>query len=251
MLFMGLMIPFAGTAAGSAAVFFMKNKSKACAQALLSGFAAGVMVAASVWSLLIPSIEMTEGGLRFLPASIGLVFGVIILILLDSLASRFYEKREKERGIKKTAMLITAVTLHNIPEGMAVGVSLAAALNGKSEVELASALALSVGIAIQNIPEGAIISMPLKAQGKPKYKAFFGGVMSGIVEPVFGFLTVLFTKTVQSAMPYLLAFAAGAMLFVVVDELIPEAKQEKRSYALPVGFTAGFTVMMILDVCFG
>ncbi len=250
MLVFGLMIPFIGTASGAGMVLFMKKKLSASFEALLSGFAAGVMTAASVWSLLLPSIEMSGGyKLRFLPAATGFIFGFAFLIILEKAVSRlFYSSTDVSLpAAKRTAVTALAVTLHNIPEGMAVGVALAAAVNSPSQASAAAATALSVGIAIQNFPEGAIISMPLKADGVSKSKALLLGVASGAVEPLFGIITLALTGAVRTALPYLLSFAAGAMICVVVKELIPEAKTGCGS----LGFAAGFVSMMILDVAFG
>ncbi len=250
------MIPFAGTALGAAMVFLMKNEINQKLEKLLLGFASGVMIAASVWSLLLPSIEMSEGyRFKFLPAAVGFLFGVAFLLVLDSVIPHLHIDKSQEgiktSKLKKTTMMTLAVTLHNIPEGMAVGVTLAAALNSSSKVTMAAATALSVGIAIQNFPEGAIISMPLKSEGASKGKAFLLGMLSGAVEPVFGLITVLLTSTVLTALPYLLSFAAGAMIYVVVEELIPDSQTGKHSNIATVGLAAGFVTMMILDVYFG
>lgn len=241
-----LTVPFAGTALGSATVFFMKKEINSTLSKLLCGFAAGVMIAASVWSLLIPSIEMTTAKLKFLPAVTGFLVGVAFLILLD-LILRKLEKSSENRPAK---MMALAVTLHNIPEGMAVGVMIAAALASPSAHNLAAAAALSTGIAIQNFPEGAIISMPLHSQGMSKFKAFVFGALSGAVEPIFGALTILLTGIIKTALPYLLSFAAGAMIFVVCEELIPEAKSNRIPFLAATGVALGFSVMMALDVLF-
>ncbi|MBR7072607.1 MAG: ZIP family metal transporter [Eubacterium sp.] len=256
MLGLGLMIPIAGTALGAAMVFLMKNEINQKLEKLLLGFASGVMIAASVWSLLLPSIEMSEGyRFKFLPAAVGFLFGVAFLLVLDSVIPHLHIDKSQEgiktSKLKKTTMMTLAVTLHNIPEGMAVGVTLAAALNSSSKVTMAAATALSVGIAIQNFPEGAIISMPLKSEGASKGKAFLLGMLSGAVEPVFGLITVLLTSTVLTALPYLLSFAAGAMIYVVVEELIPDSQTGKHSNIATVGLAVGFVTMMILDVYFG
>ena len=256
MLGFGLMIPFAGTTLGAAMVFLMKNRINERLEKLLLGFASGVMIAASVWSLLIPSLEMAEGyKLSFIPAAVGFILGIAFLLVLDSVIPHLHIDKTQEgiktNKLKKTTMMVLAVTLHNIPEGMAVGVTLAAALNSNSRITLASATALSVGIAIQNFPEGAIISMPLKSEGKAKGKAFLLGTLSGAVEPVFGLITVLLTSAILTALPYLLSFAAGAMIYVVVEELIPDSQHGKHSNIATIGLAAGFVLMMILDVYFG
>ncbi|MBE6827756.1 MAG: ZIP family metal transporter [Ruminococcaceae bacterium] len=257
MLALGLLIPFAGTLLGSATVFLMRNKINERLEKILLGFASGVMIAASVWSLLIPSIEQSGGkALRFLPAAVGFLSGIAFLLILDTVIPHLHIKSNSEEGINtgkfsKTAMLIFAVTLHNIPEGMAVGVALAAAMGRDSGITLASSMALSLGIAIQNFPEGAIISMPLKSNGAGKLKAFALGGLSGAVEPVFGLITLLITSAVITALPYLLAFAAGAMIYVVIEELIPESQTGKHSNSATVGAALGFVLMMALDVQFG
>jgi ZIP family zinc transporter len=245
-----LIIPFVGTALGSAAVFFMKKEINSTLTKLLCGFAAGVMTAASVWSLLIPSIEMSGGGrLSFLPALTGFLSGVAFLLILDLILRKIGNSAESKIE-KATRLTALAVTLHNIPEGMAVGVTVAAALNSHSPAAQSAAAALSMGIAIQNFPEGAIISMPMRSQGISKTKAFIYGTLSGAVEPVFGALTVLLTGIVTAALPFLLAFAAGAMIFVVAEELIPEAKSEDLPSLAAIGVSLGFSVMMTLDVLF-
>ena len=253
----GILIPFIGTALGSACVFFMKRSLGDLVQRALAGFAAGVMVAASIWSLLIPAIEQSEnmGKLSFLPAVIGFWVGVLFLLLPDRLIPHLHIGSDKAEGPKsklgRTTMMVLAVTLHNIPEGMAVGVMYAGFLAGNSQITAASALALSLGIAIQNFPEGAIISMPLKAEGQKKSKAFLGGVLSGVVEPVGAVLTLLAARLVIPALPYFLSFAAGAMLYVVVEELIPEMSQGKHSNIGTIFFAVGFSIMMTLDVALG
>ena len=255
--FLGIMIPFLGTTLGSACVFFMKRSLGDLVQRALAGLAAGVMVAASIWSLLIPAIEQSEnmGKLSFLPAVIGFWVGVLFLLLLDRLIPHLHIGSDKAEGPKsklgRTTMMVLAVTLHNIPEGMAVGVMYAGFLAGNSQITAASALALSLGIAIQNFPEGAIISMPLKAEGESKGKAFLGGVLSGVVEPVGAVLTLLAARLVIPALPYFLSFAAGAMLYVVVEELIPEMSQGRHSNIGTVFFAVGFSIMMTLDVALG
>jgi len=248
----GLFIPFAGTTLGAAAVFLMRNKAGERVEKILLGFASGVMLAASVWSLLLPALDMAGGGrMSFMPASVGMTVGVIFFIYADRLTHKIYSDGKRTASkTKKTAMLAFAVTLHNIPEGMAVGITLAAATGKNPTVTVASAIALAVGIAIQNIPEGAIISMPVKSDGSSKGRAFFTGVLSGAVEPIFGGLTVLVTNIIIGAMPYFLSFAAGAMIYVVARELIPDSQQGKYSSTAIAGLTLGFVTMMALDVCF-
>ena len=256
-LFLGLMIPFLGTFAGASCVLFMRNSLNALLEKILLGFASGVMVAASVWSLLIPAIEMSEayGKWAFAPAASGYAAGIAFLYGLDKLIPHLHLGGKKPEGMKsglnKTVMLALAVTLHNIPEGMAVGVVFAGVLSGSHEVTMAGAYALAVGIAIQNFPEGAIISMPMKHNGTGKKKAFLYGVLSGVVEPIGAFLTILITGAIEKALPFLLAFAAGAMFFVVVEELIPEASADGDSDGATLGFAVGFLIMMILDVALG
>ena len=255
--FLGILIPFLGTTLGVACVFFMKRSLGDLVQRSLAGFAAGVMVAASIWSLLLPAIEQSEGmgKLSFLPAFIGFWSGVLFLLLLDRLIPHLHVGSEQAEGPKsklgRTTMMVLAVTLHNIPEGMAVGVVYAGFLSGNTQITAASALALSLGIAIQNFPEGAIISMPLRAEGEGKGRAFLGGVLSGVVEPIGAVLTLLAAQLVIPALPYLLSFAAGAMLYVVVEELIPEMSQGRHSNLGTVFFAVGFSVMMVLDVALG
>ncbi|MCR5094606.1 MAG: ZIP family metal transporter [Lachnospiraceae bacterium] len=256
-LLTGIMIPFAGTALGSACVFFMKKELGVMVQRALTGFASGVMVAASIWSLIIPAMEQTEnlGRLSFLPACAGFWLGILFLLLLDSVIPHLHMNSEKAEGpkakLKKTTMMVLAVTLHNIPEGMAVGVVYAGFLSGNAAITAGGALALALGIAIQNFPEGAIISMPLHAQGKSRGKAFLDGVLSGAVEPVGAALTILAAGMIVPAMPYLLSFAAGAMLYVVVEELIPEMSAGEHSNIGVLMFALGFTLMMALDVALG
>ncbi|MBQ6281440.1 MAG: ZIP family metal transporter [Oscillospiraceae bacterium] len=256
----GILIPFVGTAAGSACVFLMRGEMKQSVQRTLLGFASGVMVAASVFSLLLPAIEDAAdlGRLAFLPAAVGTGLGFAFLLLLDNLIPHLHvgaERSEGRRGaesrMSRTMMLCLAVTLHNIPEGMAPGVVFAAALRGGEGVSLSAAIALAVGIAIQNFPEGAVISMPLASEGRRKGRAFLLGTLSGAVEPVAAALTIVMTGFITSALPYLLSFAAGAMLYVVVEELIPEASGGAHSNHGAVGFGAGFIIMMILDVALG
>lgn len=256
-VFWGLMIPLAGTTLGSACVFFLKDKLNELLQKGLLGFASGVMVAASVWSLLIPSMDMTAGmgRLAFVPAAAGMLLGMAFLLGMDRVIPHLHLGTQEAEGpktsLKKTTMLVLAVTLHNIPEGMAVGVMYAGFLAENAQITAASALALSIGIAIQNFPEGAIISMPLRAEGQRKGRAFLGGVLSGVVEPIGAVLTILAAQLVIPVLPYLLSFAAGAMLYVVVEELIPEMSQGKHSNLATVFFAAGFSVMMVLDVALG
>ena len=255
--FIGIMTPFLGTTLGAACVFLMKRSLGDLVQRSLAGFAAGVMVAASIWSLLIPAIEQSEGmgKLSFLPAFIGFWVGVLFLLLLDHLIPHLHVGSNQTEGLKsrlgRTTMMVLAVTLHNIPEGMAVGVMYAGFLAENAQITAASALVLSLGIAIQNFPEGAIISMPLQAEGESKGRAFLGGVLSGVVEPIGAVLTILAAQLVISVLPYFLSFAAGAMLYVVVEELIPEMSQGRHSNLGTVFFAAGFSVMMVLDVALG
>ena len=253
----GVLIPLLGTTLGAACVFFMRKNMKDGIQRSLTGFASGVMVAASVWSLLIPSIEQSKGMGRFafVPALVGLWAGMLFLLLLDNITPHLHINSEVSEGpstnLKKTTMLVLAVTIHNIPEGMAVGVMYAGLLAGNTKITAASALALSLGIAIQNFPEGAIISLPLRAEGESKGKAFLGGVLSGVVEPVGAVLTIIAAQLIIPALPYLLSFAAGAMLYVVVEELIPEMSQGQHSNVGTVFFAVGFSAMMVLDVALG
>ncbi|MDE6664567.1 MAG: ZIP family metal transporter [Lachnospiraceae bacterium] len=256
-VFFGLMVPFIGTAAGASCVFFMRNSMNSVVEKVLLGFASGVMVAASVWSLLLPAIDMSEGygKLAFIPAALGFAVGIAFLYGLDKLIPHIHLGGKKPEGIKsrltKTAMLALAVTLHNIPEGMAVGVVFAGVISGNHEITMAAAYALAVGIAIQNFPEGAIISMPMKNNGSGSKRAFIYGVLSGVVEPIGAFLTLLVTGAIEKALPFLLAFAAGAMIFVVVEELIPEASRDGDSDGATLGFAFGFLIMMVLDVALG
>ena len=256
-VFFGLLIPFLGTSLGAACVFFMKKSLGDLVQRALAGFAAGVMVAASVWSLLIPAIEQSEamGAFAFLPAFIGFWIGVLFLLALDHLIPHLHVGSDEAEGPKsklgRTTMMVLAVTLHNIPEGMAVGVMYAGLLSGNMQITAASALALSIGIAIQNFPEGAIISMPLRAEGESRGKAFLGGVLSGIVEPIGAILTIIAAQFICPALPYLLSFAAGAMVYVVVEELIPEMSQGRHSNIGTIFFAVGFSIMMMLDVALG
>ena len=255
-IFIGLMLPFIGTVLGAGCVFFMKNKMNSLVQKILLGFASGVMVAASVWSLLIPAMDMSEnlGRLSFVPAAVGLMLGILFLLVLDHTIPHMHLDNKKEglkSNLKNSTMLVLAVTLQNIPEGMAVGTVFAGMLSGSAKLTFAGAIALSLGIAIQNFPEGAIISMPLKSNGMKKHKAFLYGVASGIVEPIAAFITILLASYVTPFLPYFLSFAAGAMLYVVVEELIPEASQGEHSNIATIGFAIGFVIMMILDVAMG
>ena len=253
---LGILIPFAGTSMGAAMVFVLKKSISGQMQKILTGFAAGVMVAASFWSLLQPALESSEamGKLSFLPAAVGFLVGVGFLLLLDIVIPHMHLDHQSEgprSGIKRTTKLILAVTLHNIPEGMAVGVVYAGLVSGNTGITSAGALALALGIAIQNFPEGAIVSMPLRAEGMSKNTTFLYGVLSGIVEPIAAFITILAFGTVVPVMPYLLAFAAGAMMYVVVEELIPEMSEGKHSNAGTIAFALGFVLMMVLDVALG
>ncbi len=251
---LGIFIPFIGTTLGALLVFFVKNTTNNKYQKLLLGFASGVMIAASVWSLLIPSIETAEkmGGTSWLSPTIGFLMGVFFLLILDKLVSYVRNKKNKIKNeVKKKSMLFLAITLHNIPEGMAVGVIFAGYLSGNSAVTLAGAMALAIGIAIQNFPEGSIISLPLHAEGMTKSKAFLYGTLSGIVEPIFAFLTILLTRFIVPMMPYFLSFAAGCMMYVVVEELIPETKEGEPSKLGSIGMAFGFVIMMILDIALG
>ena len=246
---LGILIPFMGTSFGGSFVFFMKKNMSEKFQKMLVGFACGVMIAASVWSLLLPAIEMAEnqGMVSWLPAAVGFGLGVMFLILIGKWAERL----EKQENGKKLNMLLFSVTLHNIPEGMAVGVCFAGFLAGNAGISLLEAMILALGIAIQNIPEGAIISLPLKMEGVSRKKAFVYGVLSGIVEPIAAFITILMLPIVVPILPYLLAFAAGAMIFVVVEELVPEMHEGQKSMLGVIGVTLGFIVMMVLDVMLG
>lgn len=271
-ILLGILIPFAGTTLGAAMVFFLRNEMNERLQKALLGFASGVMIAASVWSLLIPSIEMSEeqGGIAWVPATVGFLMGMGFLLLLDALTPHIYQAEADAEGImerckgtgcagdpacerirKKTAMLVLAVTLHNIPEGMAVGVTFAGVMSENALISLAGAFVLAVGIAVQNFPEGAIISMPLRGEGMSRKKAFLYGTASGAVEPMAAWITILLIRLVLPVLPYLLAFAAGAMIYVVVEELVPESQTGKHSSIGTIGAAAGFALMMILDVAFG
>ncbi|MBQ6122994.1 MAG: ZIP family metal transporter [Clostridia bacterium] len=253
---LGVLIPFVGTSLGAAMVFILKKEISTNLQKILTGFAAGVMVAASFWSLLQPALESSEhmGILSFLPAAVGFMIGVGFLLLLDMITPHMHLDHQDEgpkSGLKRTTKLILAVTLHNIPEGMAVGVVYAGFRSGNAGITGAGALALALGIAIQNFPEGAIVSMPLRSEGMSKGKTFLYGVLSGVVEPIAAAITVFAAGTVVPIMPYLLAFAAGAMMYVVVEELIPEMSEGKHSNWGTIAFTLGFVLMMILDVTLG
>lgn len=253
----GLLIPFLGTTLGSAMVFFMKNKMNNKVEKLLLGFASGVMIAASIWSLIIPSIDMAkeQNVISWILATIGFLLGILFLLVLDSIIPHLHLNSNKPEGLKaklqKTTMMVLAVTLHNIPEGMAIGVVFAGAISGNSGITMAGAIALAIGIAIQNFPEGAIISMPLKSEGTSKLKAFLYGTLSGIVEPIGAIITIALTSLVVPILPYLLSFAAGAMIYVVVEELIPSAQTGEHSNISTIGLAIGFVIMMILDVALG
>ncbi|MBQ6336601.1 MAG: ZIP family metal transporter [Ruminococcus sp.] len=252
----GILIPFIGTSLGAAMVFFLRKQISESLQKVLTGFAAGVMVAASFWSLLQPALDSSEGmgKLSFIPAAVGFIIGIGFLLLLDIVTPHMHMDKQVEgpkSGLKRTTKLILAVTLHNIPEGMAVGVVYAGWISGKSDISAAAALALALGIAIQNFPEGAIVSMPLRAEGMSKAKTFWYGVLSGIVEPIAAALTIIAASAVVPVLPYLLSFAAGAMMYVVVEELIPEMSEGKHSNIGTIAFAIGFVLMMILDVALG
>ncbi|MDO5402991.1 MAG: ZIP family metal transporter [Eubacteriales bacterium] len=253
----GLMIPFLGTSLGAACVLFMKETLNIKVEKALTGFAAGVMVAASIWSLIIPAINQSGGMGRFafLPAFVGFWLGILFLLVLDHVIPHIHMNSEESEGpkssLKKTTMMVLAVTLHNIPEGMAVGVVYAGWRAGNSEITIAGAVALSIGIAIQNFPEGAIISLPLRANGKTKGNALLYGILSGVVEPAAAVFTIMLSGLIIPLLPYLLSFAAGAMMYVVVEELIPEMSQGKHTDIGTIMFALGFTVMMMLDVALG
>lgn len=253
-IFLGLLIPFAGTTLGACCVFFMKREMNDGIQRFLMGFAAGVMVAASVWSLLIPSMNMSSGmeKMAFVPSLIGFLLGVAFLFTLDRVTPHLHAAAQKPEGPKtklsRTMMLVFAVTLHNIPEGMAVGVVFAGMLQGSATVSVAAAFALSIGIAIQNFPEGAIISMPLRTEGNGRFRSFLYGMLSGAVEPIAAVITILLTSAIESVLPYFLSFAAGAMIYVVIEELVPEATRDEKTDLCTIGFSLGFALMMVLDV---
>ncbi len=254
---LGVLLPLAGTSLGASMVFFLKNEIKPLIQKALLGFAAGVMIAASVWSLLIPSIEMAEsaGTIAWLPAVVGFLLGVGFLLVLDTVIPHLHLNSDEPEGAQsklgKSAMLILAVTLHNLPEGMAVGVAFAGLLTGNQLISLTGVFALSIGIAIQNIPEGAIISMPLVGAGYSRPKAFFYGVLSGVVEPIGAGITIALTSLIEPVLPYILSFAAGAMIYVVIEELIPESQAGEHSNIGTIGAAVGFALMMLLDVALG
>ncbi len=256
-ILLGILIPFVGTTLGASMVFFMRKEMNVRVQKALLGFASGVMIAASIWSLLIPAIEMSEeqSKVAWFPAAVGFLLGIGFLLLLDTLTPHMHLTEEEPEGmksnLKKTTMLVLAVTLHNIPEGMAVGVTFAGVITGNTSITLAAAFVLSIGIAIQNFPEGAIISMPLRGEGISRSKAFLYGTASGIVEPIAAILTILLTGLVVPILPYLLAFAAGAMIYVVVEELIPESQAGKHTNIGTIGVAIGFVMMMVLDVALG
>ena len=254
-ILIGILIPFIGTSLGAACVYAMKKEINKMVNKILLGFASGVMIAASVWSLIIPSIDMSQdmGKLSFIPAAIGILAGVFFLFSLDKVVPHLHVDSSKPEGankysLKKTTKLLLSVVIHNIPEGMAVGIVFAAVMKEGTAITIASALALSIGIAIQNFPEGAIISMPLKSEGLSKNKSFLYGVLSGIVEPIAAVITIIFSSVITPIMPYLLSFAAGAMIFVVVEELIPGSTEYKTADISAIAFSIGFIVMMILDV---
>ena len=257
MIFWSLLTPFFGTSLGAACVFFLKKGLGDRVQRGLTGFASGVMVAASIWSLLIPAMEQPAGvgGWAFLPAVTGFWAGILFLLGLDHLIPHLHQRSQQAEGprtqLQRSTMMVLAVTLHNIPEGMAVGVVCAGYLAGDTEITAMGVLALSLGIAVQNFPEGAIVSMPLRAEGEGKLRAFAGGVLSGVVEPIGALVTILAAELLVPALPYLLGFAAGAMLYVVVEEMIPEMSQGRHSHIGVLAFAAGFSVMMVLDVALG
>lgn len=256
-VFYGILIPFLGTSLGAACVFFMKHDMSERLSRILTGFAAGVMVAASIWSLLIPAMEQSEemGKFAFIPAAAGFWGGILFLLLLDHIIPHLHRYSVSAEGpksrLQRTTMMVLAVTLHNIPEGMAVGVTFAGVLIGNTGITLSGAFALALGIAIQNFPEGAIISMPLCSLGVSKKRAFLYGVLSGLVEPVGAMLTILLTGIIVPFLPYFLSFAAGAMIYVVVEELIPESQMGEHTNIATIGVAVGFTLMMVLDVALG
>lgn len=252
-----LFVPLLGTSLGAAMVFLMRKEMNRFLEKALLGFAAGVMIAASVWSLLIPSIDMAkeQGVISWIPATIGFLLGIAFLLLIDTITPHLHLDSTTPEGVKSglsnTTMLLLAVTIHNIPEGMAVGVAFAGAVMGNAGITMAGALALALGIAIQNFPEGAIISMPLRNEGMTRKRAFACGVLSGVVEPIGAFLTILLTSSIRPALPYFLSFAAGAMIYVVVEELIPEAQSGEHTNIGTIGTALGFVLMMVLDVALG
>lgn len=253
----GLLLPFVGTTAGAACVFFLRKQININLQRVFTGFAAGVMVAASVWSLLIPAMDMSEGmgKLAFIPALVGFLLGILFLLFMDSVIPHLHvgskEPEGKKSGLGRTAMLMLAVTIHNLPEGAACGAILAGVLSGDGAVTMAGAITLSIGIAIQNFPEGAIISLPLRSEGHSRGRSFLLGALSGIVEPIGAILAIALASIVTPILPYLLAFAAGAMIYVVVEELIPEASEGEHSNLGTIAFAVGFALMMVLDVALG
>lgn len=257
MIFLGLMIPFIGTTMGAACVLFMRNELKPLVQKSLLGFAAGVMVAASVWSLLIPAMDMSShmGKFAFVPAAAGFLLGIAFLLVLDRTIPHMHIGSEETEGpgttLNKSTMLVLAVTIHNIPEGISGGAVFAGLLTGSGDVTMAGAFALAVGIAVQNLPEGFIVSLPVRSEGGGRGKAFLYGTLSGIVEPVAGGITVLLAAYITPVLPYLLAFASGAMIYVVVEELVPESAEGEHSNIGTIGFAAGFVLMMMLDVALG
>lgn len=257
MIFLGLMIPFIGTTMGAACVLFMRNELKPLVQKSLLGFAAGVMVAASVWSLLIPAMDMSShmGKFAFVPAAAGFLLGIAFLLVLDRTIPHMHIGSEETEGpgttLNKSTMLVLAVTIHNIPEGISGGAVFAGLLTGSGDVTMAGAFALAVGIAVQNLPEGFIVSLPVRSEGGGRGKAFLYGTLSGVVEPVAGGITVLLAAYITPVLPYLLAFAAGAMIYVVVEELVPESAEGEHSNIGTIGFAAGFVLMMMLDVALG
>lgn len=252
-----LTIPFLGTVLGSSTVLFLKKEMKPFVKEILIGFAAGVMIAASIWSLLLPASKIAEeqGQVSWIPTSIGFILGIVFLLVLDSIIPHLHQNQEKPEGIKssfkKTTMLMLAVTLHNIPEGMALGVTLAGSISGNIGISIAGTMALALGIAIQNFPEGAIVSTPLLSEGVSKKRAFLYGTLSGIVEPIGAIITILLTNHILPILPYILSFAAGAMIYVVVEELIPESQGGQHSNIGTIGVAIGFVLMMILDVVLG
>ena len=251
-IILGITIPFIGTTLGSAMVFFMKKHINKKVEKLLLGFSAGIMISASVWSLIIPSIELSKRGyiIPWLPSTIGFIIGILFLILANNLSKKLTIFKEKS-NMRNTIMLIFAVTIHNIPEGMAVGIAIAGAISNNNLITMASAITLAIGISIQNFPEGAIISLPLKSKGISKIKSFYYGTLSGIVEPISSIITLVLSNFIRKLLPYLLSFAAGAMMFVVAYDLIPEAKDKENSYFGILGITIGFLIMMILDISLG
>ena len=254
-ILIGILIPLVGTILGSSIVLFAKDKLNSKVEKLLLGFASGVMIAASIWSLIIPSIEMSEnmGKFSIIPASVGFILGMLFLLGLDSFLPHLHIHSEEVEGVKKSnikkkTMMFLAVTLHNIPEGMAIGIVFAGFLMGNVGISLTGAIALSIGIAIQNIPEGAIVSFDMKNKGENNKKSFLYGIVSGVVEPIGSLVVILFSALLTSIIPYFLSFAAGAMIYVVVEELIPESQTGKHSNIATIGVMIGFTLMMILDV---